>query len=607
MNLPGITVFIGENPDLNFNKKIPESSNLTTKLFQAKNLKGFLRFHNFNKFSGIYNSGQEGVVIDASPGLEFNNKKVFPKQVHKLYSLYGTNFIKNLRGHFQLIAWSNEKNEIILASSLYGFRTHYYYNESNRFYLSPEAKQIAYFSDVNLKINNKKIYNLLSYPNHILETETWFEKIKKFRSSNIIIWKRVKIIKDFKYKEFSDLIQKKKKETVNKNEIRSLINRFKKILRSSLDTQLNNSLGLTGGLDSRLLLALMPKSYRKKIDLYNWTADKNSEEFKIANDVVKKLNLKLNHFKLNKNSFINNHDQKIRLIEGNDTITEGFILDIYRKIIKNKNQVLLDGLALGVCFGGFAYSNFYNKDLTTIKFQSFKRFYFNEIIKLKYLDHDIFINPKIANSNINYVKSNLMKRFTKVSENNFDSVDNFWVNQRLCGMHHGRQSWKKFGLETIYPTLHEDIITSIFKFSPNLRYSHNLYQKIFKILSPQLLKFNYQKTLHSGFVPSIYWKQLEKIELEKEDYFRQIFYKTNSKTFHPYNRYYSNLDEYMRTQKKWKTYICDTLLSNKSIITSILKKKFIKNVLNEQFEGKSNNHKFINMLLTIENMLREYS
>ena len=107
-----------------------------------------MRFHNFNKFSGIYNSGQEGVVIDASPGLEFNNKKVFPKQVHKLYSLYGTNFIKNLRGHFQLIAWSNEKNEIILASSLYGFRTHYYYNEGNRFYLSPEAKQIAYFSDV---------------------------------------------------------------------------------------------------------------------------------------------------------------------------------------------------------------------------------------------------------------------------------------------------------------------------------------------------------------------------------------------------------------------------------------------------------------------------
>ena len=169
-----------------------------------------------------------------------------------LYEEKGVDFLQDLNGWFSGILVDLRKEKIILFNNRYGMNRIYYHDSKDLFYFSSKAKSLLKICPELRKIDMKSMGEFFCC-NCVLENRTLFENISllpggaewTFHNSNLVkkdyyfrptVWEEQTLLK-------KEAFYDKLKET------------FKKVLPRYFRSEQKIGMSLTGGLDSRMILA----------------------------------------------------------------------------------------------------------------------------------------------------------------------------------------------------------------------------------------------------------------------------------------------------------------------------------------------------------------
>lgn len=178
-----------------------------------------------------------------------------------LSKLYKNNnsllFLKQINGIFSAVIYDSNINKLYLISDRYGLR-HLYFSVWKRSLIwSSEVKSILAFPNFNRLINKRSVEQLCKI-GYLLENNTLFENIELIPSGSILIWDlNSDTLNMHRYWWWSEI--KPMLGRVDEKEISEELGRlFINSVKSRCLKQEKIGLFLSGGLDSRAILAAMP-------------------------------------------------------------------------------------------------------------------------------------------------------------------------------------------------------------------------------------------------------------------------------------------------------------------------------------------------------------
>ena len=149
------------------------------------------------------------------------------------------------------------------------------------------------------------------------------------------------------------------------------------------------------------------------------------------------------------------------------------------------------------------------------------------------------------------------------------------------------------------------LLDYIFSLNINERVNYKSFYPFINKLTPDLCKINYQRTGLPANIPVKYWKKNQLIQTQTEELYRKIARDSNGNKLIPYNKYYTNADEWMRFNKIWVNYLFEMLQSKNSIIRKDwINGKYVDKLINEHINHKKSNFGILLTLISAEYFLR---
>jgi asparagine synthase (glutamine-hydrolysing) len=175
----------------------------------------------------------------------------------KMFLLHGTEAFKELRGMFALAIYDTEEKKVTIARDPFGIKPLYYWKNGERISaFSSEIKSLLKIQGFNKTVNDKAVYNFLSYQYNPLE-ETFFKGVFKLPPGHFMVvdvksgaYEKNRYY-DFQFNPDNKLDEEKTK---------------KKILKTMEDSVAHHMIAdvpvgsfLSGGIDSSIIATLMQK------------------------------------------------------------------------------------------------------------------------------------------------------------------------------------------------------------------------------------------------------------------------------------------------------------------------------------------------------------
>lgn len=204
------------------------------------------------------------------------------------------NFIDFISGSFTLCLYNKKSDKLIVSNDLFNVYPLFYRTSTTIKMFSNEYQPLIFNEDQKLSLSKKNIDYYFKY-GFTLDGVTFFDEIKKTRASETIVLEddRVNIVCN---KLFTPVIFNSYEECLESLH-RSLKNGVKRIFSWSKKPMVT----ITGGLDSRMILALTDESIRKKSDYSTFFLtpldESNDKDVLIAKLICEKYSL--NHSVIN--------------------------------------------------------------------------------------------------------------------------------------------------------------------------------------------------------------------------------------------------------------------------------------------------------------------
>ena len=167
-----------------------------------------------------------------------------------LYEEQGDDLFKNLNGWFNGIILDLRKAKVTLFNDRCGIRRIYFHENNNFFAFSSEAKSLLKVFPELREISFQSVGEFLTY-DCVLENRTYFPKVNLLPACSAWTFKNGQVRK----KTYLDMVDLENQPPLNENQfVEELEETFKRILpRYFMGGPIG--IGLTGGLDTRLIMA----------------------------------------------------------------------------------------------------------------------------------------------------------------------------------------------------------------------------------------------------------------------------------------------------------------------------------------------------------------
>lgn len=501
-------------------------------------------------------------------------------------------FLSSLNGSYNILLVNEVDNSIQLISDKYGTRPLFIFHSDDCFHVSPSSKLPSKMGMPQNKLNVKQVACQLSYSRIWMNNETFFENVKSFPARAIAQWSPTTGFDLKYYKEKPHELQDGHVDIVEFSELfRDVILDYNKIE--------NTGICLTGGLDSRLLLAAGFKG-----ESFTWGYNSGNDEILLAERCASINGNKWNYINLLPEDFLDINSDGDKLREGLDLFVQSYGLISYPKIKKHGMSGLITGLALDFTLAGSYFPEDYMKIKSPncifkyIKSKS-ESFSFDERNKL--------FKDNVMHILVDEIENDIHQQLNEnKEENTLDIIDDFFMENRVRRYIFQRQQWQRAFFEDYIPTFDDRIINYIKKIPKEKIINHSVFSQLLNELNYDLASINYQGTLLPANVPTKFWKQARDIESQRENLYRNIFKKTNGKTFIPYNRYYSNFDEWLRMNNLWLEEVERLLLREDNMLENYINMDVVKDWVSFQKAGEGNYFNKIIQLMSLEKTLRTH-
>lgn len=614
--MPGLLGFIQETND---NEQILENM-INSMMHQdyycvdkyVNHYFGFARIHYgvFNpEIQPIFNEDKSlciffyGKIYDYQKGLEKLKLKYKFKYGNDpefcLYSYmeYGYDFVKSLNGSFVLAIYDFNNNKIIIINDRYGLRPLYYTVNNNKLFFASEIKAILQDKTFKKELNDEAVADWFAF-GKVIGNKTLFKDITVLPPASIFVYDGQNLLLE-QYWEFNY----KPDYTKSENEFADeLVKTFKKAVRIRMRYNYRYGVSLSGGLDSRVIIAAIEENKKQDILSFSY-GPLDCDEVKIAERVSAKAHTKFIPIEISPEMIINNSESEIFYLDGLSYVGFSFIPPILTTIIDNVD-VVFDGYEFDLILGG----SFLNEKLMNNK----KR---DELFKILYCGFQLFSEEELIKLFCeeyyekikNFPFKSFKKEFDKINEKELPNFqDKFFLQNHARRFQIGMHILYRVILENSTPTFDNDLIDLILTIPPELRFHHKVYRKFLHKISPELARIPYDKTMVRADSTEILWRIGLDYQIVKEYLKKRITKLTKIKINLQNKRSYVNFDEWFRTNENWKKYFKELLLTEEAYSKKYINQKYVKTLIDEQEEEKNNNEMKILFIASFELFLRVF-
>jgi hypothetical protein len=515
---------------------------------------------------------------------KLDNAEVSPS--HELSNYYSKNNLEEfVKKNGSFIFLIKDRNKIIIGCDENCYLPLYYYYSKDFFIFSYDIFQIKNIIPFSLDANLQKMSEIILTSDVVLDDESKIKNINRLLAGNIIIANSFnkKIIPRkfffYKTKNYNHSIEYHIENVADK-----LSNAIKNIKENKI------GIGLSGGIDSRILISSLKKNQKKVFPhIYGI---KNFNEIKIAKSVSKLLKLNLTYIEVKKKNYFESFNNFSYISNFECPINTSPQYHIYKSLKK-----------LGDCntlsFGSFldctAGDNFFNEKMLSIKNKNeLKEFYINQYIFKFSLNEftNFFLNKNLAKNAYESCKYKIENILNKIDcENIFDINASFFFETR------GK---RRYNLNLIYPLYFFNInipfydkyfLKSLSEIPFYYRMNDKFRVKLLNFINKKASKINYNKSLKPADLEFPLNKKYIEIEKRKEDYMYKKWVKFKFNKKYSSSTYDANFLEWLISDIKFFNFF-------KNLILYKLKKNFLNKsiIYNILVNLKKNKHHLKNLL-----------
>ena len=429
-------------------------------------------------------------------------------------------------------------------------------------HISLATTMIDLISDVHYSdLDMTGIMNLLHYGNSIGE-RTLIKSIKHLTGGTRYQFG----LTDSKFREYVFTYTESKHFDIRESILDvnvALQNALKK--RVSANRNATNSVLLSGGLDSRLIIAAMKSACSdQELSAYSF-GQAGSEELFIAQLVASMARVSFFPRILSPASFLESAKDYQKLSCGNDFFPQGYIL---KNLQPNPaSSCFYTGFMLDLTLGGSYFAN----DLLSVE-KPLSQIIDNmrNVLKLSMFDAeelDCLLNPESAlKANEPDSLSSHAKQFDSFLPK--DVIQAFQIDNRVCNKVLNREAIPRLHSPFSYPTTDCDFLHVISLIPAEHRHGHAFYREFFISQYPEYCSIPYNNTTLPIFSSTDEWRSGQHSESRREAAYAKLQYE-QARAGHPvtyYPHYYSDFEGYSKYDDQWISLFHDTLLNDNSCL-----------------------------------------
>jgi len=512
-----------------------------------------------------------------------------------LYEEYGTGCLKFLRGMFAFAIWDNNKQELFCARDRSGIKPFYYYADDEKFIFGSEIKSITSSPGIDTTLSNDALNSFFAF-GYITSDLSIYSNIKKLQPAHYLLLslKDKPVIEIRKYWEINFEPDHSKTEEHWVEQIEETLSEAVK-LHMLADVPVGAF--LSGGIDSSAVVAMMAKNITAPIHTFSiGFQEEKFCELKYAREVAKKYGC-IHHEQIVEPESISLLPKLIGAFD--EPFADSSAIPTYyvSKFAREHLKVVLSGDGGDEFFAGYNIYTYLKKIYkTSSSFPSFNKLLWGNINKLipgnfpgKGLTHMLSQNREHLGAHLCIwpidKRKKLMGRSSTFKHSNTPEL----FKQGLLDKGKGNDFISNLQYLDIQTYMTDDVLTKVDRASklnslevrvPLL--DHKFIELSFKIPSNLKLKGSEQKYI---------LRRSMKIHLPDS-----ILNRPKVGFSIPLSLWF---------KEELKEYIHDTLLSDNSLSSNHLDKKYVKDLLNNNKNGMCDNSARIWTLLCFEEWLKQ--
>jgi len=258
-------------------------------------------------------------------------------------------FLKDIDGFFVSVLYDKKEKCVFLITDRYGLKHLYWGIINNNLVWSSEVKGFLEHIDFDPKIDDQAVSEFFNI-GYILKNRTWFENLELVPPASILIFSLTN--STFKIKQYWSWYEiKPLKRPIDERELVEELGRlFKDAVRMHVNRNERIGIPLSGGLDSRAILAAVPKDYDP---LHTITfGQKKCADIKIAGKVLKIRNAFHHIDAISNDNWLNSRCQGVWITDGQLALLHMHAINSIFITFRNYFEVVLNGFLGGAVLGG---------------------------------------------------------------------------------------------------------------------------------------------------------------------------------------------------------------------------------------------------------------
>jgi len=511
-----------------------------------------------------------------------------PQLLLALYEKYRNDFVFKLKGAFNIVAWDWKEKKLSVFNDRYGLRPIYYSQNNSKLYLASEVKAISTCNDVPKNIDDGAIASLFFF-GFVMGNRTYFESIRLLPPASFLVFKNNEIlIHNYWDFNFLDKKQSKGQDYYEKRLGDLMLQAIERHVRDGVRI----TVPLSGGLDSRTILASIPREYYPINTVTFGTED--MDDVQIAKRVSDLMGTDHHYLEISPEDIINDAKKIVNITDGMISFLHS-VGNMMLESIRDYTDVCLDGMQpFGSFFNPFAI--FKSKEKLLIADYLFQPISTN-------LAKSLFIDSYYKKIK-NYPKEIIQNVSQKCKSKTASSIIDYCIATQYVRrfVNYGNLV-KRTHVEVRSPFFDNDLVDFIIDTPPQERRYQYLYTRTFLRLFPQLSKIPWEKTGLPIDATNTFLKMtLHLIRKHLKKKIGMVGNKpTNSKHLKagPINLFIKYA-QWSRENENLISFIRSILLDRKTYSRNFLNVKAVEGVLEEHIKGKYNHIEIISRLLTFE-------
>jgi len=508
---------------------------------------------------------------------------------------FSNNSVYDLDGSFIFVVFL-PNHSIEIFSERNGLIPLYYRVINDNIAISTESSDLFYDYSID-DIDFSSVYDLLRY-GMLVGDNTMSKKVKLLQSGTLLTFinKAVELKRLFKFVHDSS-------NQINDEEL--LLTEIDKAYENALlkrcDRPENQiAVFLSGGMDSRLIIAYANKCFKNKIKAYSF-GQNNSEEVDVARKVSEIGGNEFQAIKLMPKNFIENSLEYLKRVSGSDFFPQSYIINASKQIAKENITSFMTGSFIECYMGGTFLLN------DALEYEGlFSEYVITHVDSMKCgLFKEEEINNLVSNKQFfDGKRNNLYNEALKWNDYLVkDAIQAFITDIRDKRLVLNREIVPSIYLDYINPNFDKDLLNVLSKIPPEKRIARNIYRKLFISKFPDYSNIVYNNTTLPISSDLELWKKNASIEFEREKLFA-LEQRKGKNIYYPH--FYSDFEGYSKYDCDWIDLIKRSLLNEKSIISNFFNMSYIKNLVMNHFSSENSYRKKIVCLISLELFFEYY-